>query len=605
MAGSPMSVKRISLPSTSTASASPGPLTPSPSAASGSKRGSSSISYASPAKRLKESSPNVSVRSISPEKSLTSILKDSTRTLLSVTPKAASLVQSLRDRMPKITPEQASLDINQSKRFSTATTVALSMSPKSPVNLAGPSGAPGRGQLVTSTPAQGHRSSILIRGSSGPFTSSPPPKSQPSKSPNTSGRSKNLSVTFSDVLITPGFSPSSSKLQAHSMTPENEKTSFDFSAVKTPNVPREMYVSSILSSSSRSASVKATGSAKRKARSTGPRDSLTPFADRRAGRAPPSPRGYVDVKGIKRLTTEPIKSPTYLAVEGVKRLFGEARAHASDGYTSFSGVRELFASPPLARNRSPDKSLSVRSSAPSPVAKIQAQVEQRNWSAPISASPSRPATSSPPRQEPSSRSPAPRSPRTSIMSPLEVQPFTKKPGPKSKTMSPYIDGVKRLFGAAKAQSSSSYASVSGVRELFASPSPAKSRPASAPSPSRDAPAASSPGPAEAPRSTRGSVTTIASPPGKKPGPKSKTLGKSPTRVESAAKPAAESKELESKTKKPAAKSKAESPAKKEPEKTSPQKVQPRTRRNVTFDLPEVSHYERTFFTVEVHMACAR
>lgn len=250
------------------------------------------------------------------------------------------------------------------------------------------------------SPASGRKSRMDMVVPRTPYTHSPhasPSKSSlknsPAKSPS-SGRS--LSVSFNDnihiQMLVPGSrkslnstaplrSPASPRSEGNSGAATPDVTTFDFNSIKTPNVPREMFVSSILSSGA-SSSIHASGSAKRKGRPPkSPQHDITNLQGiRRLMKTPSSPPGYVDVKGVKRLMTAECKTPTYLAVEGVKKLFGDASAAAGNGLSSFAGVRELFASPPPSKRFSLKGSNKVTPRKASPVAKIQAEVESKGRS---------------------------------------------------------------------------------------------------------------------------------------------------------------------------------------------------------------------------------
>lgn len=220
-------------------------------------------------------------------------------------------------------------------------------------------------------------------------------KSSPAKSPS-SAHGRSLSVSFNDnihiQLLVPGSrkslnstaplrSPASPRSENNSGTATPDMTTFDFNSIKTPNVPREMFVSSIFSSGASSSS-QATGSAKRKGRPPkSPQHDVTNLQGiRRLMKTPSSPPGYVDVKGVKRLMAAECKTPTYLAVEGVKKLFGDASAAAGNKLSSFAGVRELFASPSPSKRLSVNETVKATSRKSSPVAKIQAEVESKGRS---------------------------------------------------------------------------------------------------------------------------------------------------------------------------------------------------------------------------------
>ncbi|XP_034239988.1 nucleolar protein dao-5-like [Thrips palmi] len=259
------------------------------------------------------------------------------------------------------------------------------------------------------SPASGRKSRMEMVMPRTPYIHSPHAspsksslKSSPTKSPP-SGQSRNLSVSFNDNIhiqvLLPGSrkslsstaslsSPASPRSEGNSGAATPDITTFDFNSIKTPNVPHEMFVSSILSSGASSSS-QASGSAKRKGRppKTPQHDVTNLQGVRRLLKTPSSPPGYVDVKGVKRLMTAECKTPTYLAVEGVKKLFGEASAAAGNDLSSFAGVRELFASPSPSRrfpSKGPSKATPRKTS---PVAKIQAEVESKGIS---SVSPSKP-----------------------------------------------------------------------------------------------------------------------------------------------------------------------------------------------------------------------
>ncbi|KAK3912888.1 Proliferation marker protein Ki-67 [Frankliniella fusca] len=274
------------------------------------------------------------------------------------------------------------------------------------------------------SPASGRKSRLDMVASRSPHVHSPhssPVKSSlktsPSKSPP-SGHSKNLSVSFNDnirikmlvsgskkgldttaPLSCPG-SPQGSEGNSGTVTPD--LTTFDFNSIKTPNVPREMFVSSILSSGGSSSS-QAAGSAKRKGKAQkSPTNDLSDLRGiRRLMKTPSSPAGYVDVKGVKRLMAT-CPTPTYLAVEGVKKLFNDAAAAAGNDLGSFAGVRELFASPTPSKMRKVSlKNSPTGPQETTPVAKIQAEVESKGRS----------STGSPPKTSNASLSPLHVSPK--------------------------------------------------------------------------------------------------------------------------------------------------------------------------------------------------
>ncbi|KAJ1522817.1 hypothetical protein ONE63_001969 [Megalurothrips usitatus] len=220
-------------------------------------------------------------------------------------------------------------------------------------------------------------------------------KSSPAKSPE-----KNLSVSFNDSIhikmlvsgsrkslnkTAPLSSPNSPQSERSSGIATPDVTTFDFDSVKTPNVPREMFVSSILSSGTSSNSSPALGSAKRKGKPQ--KSPLNDLSDvqgvKLLMKTPTSPAGYVDMRGVKRLMTAASKTPSYIAVDGVKKLFGDATAAARIELSSFPGVQELFASPSPPGTKS---KLSIAASPrrtplrSSPVAKIQAEVENKGRS---------------------------------------------------------------------------------------------------------------------------------------------------------------------------------------------------------------------------------
>ncbi|KAE8738164.1 hypothetical protein FOCC_FOCC016362 [Frankliniella occidentalis] len=238
-------------------------------------------------------------------------------------------------------------------------------------------------------------------------------KNSPSKSPPSAGHSKNLSVSFNDsihikMLVSNSkktvdttaslSSPASSHgSEGHGGVATPDLTTFDFNSIKTPNVPREMFVSSILSSAGSSSSSPTAGSAKRKGKA--PKSPTNDLSDlrgvRRLMQTPSSPAGYVDVKGIKRLMAT-CPTPTYLAVEGVKKLFNDAAAAAGNDPASFAGVRELFGSPSLSKvKRFSLKSSLCESLQTTPVAKIQAEVESKGRSSTGSSSKTSKLTQSP------------------------------------------------------------------------------------------------------------------------------------------------------------------------------------------------------------------
>lgn len=259
-----------------------------------------------------------------------------------------------------------------------------------------------------------HKTSYVHSPNASPVKSSL--KSSPSRSPEFGEHTKNLSVSFSDnihiQMLVPGSKkglnttaslccPASPFSEEYSNAGTPDATTFDFNSIKTPNVPCEMYVSSILSSGT-SSSGQSSGSAKRKGKAlNSPQGDVSNLHGvRRLMKTPTSPAGYVDVKGVKRLMAASCKTPTYLAVEGVKKLFGDAAAASGNELASFVGVRELFASP-----SSPKTKLSGRFSwkgtseatpkKSSPVAKIQAEVEGKKTPTFSPASKSRASSSTP------------------------------------------------------------------------------------------------------------------------------------------------------------------------------------------------------------------